>query len=111
MQLALLFGVAYINLGLAFDARYRDFPSLFVLLPVAMSLASYSGAKIKLDAEAVLLCVWLVLSSPIIVVNEGLSNGSALWWCALCASLGVSLLSGSGAFAKQLKNGAAAHQE
>jgi glucan 1,3-beta-glucosidase len=111
VQLALLFGVAYINLGLAFDARYRDFPSLFVLLPVAMLLPSYSSIKTRLGAEAVLLCVWLVLSSLIIVINEGISNGSARWWCALCALLGGSLLSGSGVFAKQLKDGATAHQE
>lgn len=89
-------GLGYINLGLVFDARYRDFPALFLLLPATLVLLTVLRTRsITLSAEATLLCAWLSLSALIIAINEGLSNGSALYWCALCALLGGGLLFGA----------------
>lgn len=89
--LALLLSVAYINLGLVFDARYRDFPSMFLLMPVAMLLTSIDSSRIAASSEGLLLCIWLITSAIVIAIVEGLNNGSALLWCALCGLLGLRL--------------------
>jgi len=89
LLVVLLISVAYINLGLVFDARYRDFPSTFLLLPaVLLLLEGTRQARVVMSAEGLLLSTWLLLSSLIIVALEYLSNGNALFWCALCVSLG-----------------------
>jgi exo-beta-1,3-glucanase (GH17 family) len=86
-----LFGAAYLNLGLVFEARYRDFPSMFLLLPTVLLLLKRRQAS-ALRAEVTLLSAWLLLSSCIIAINEGISNGSALWWCGVVGLLGATQL-------------------
>ncbi len=93
LLLVLLVSLAYINLGLVFNARYRDFPSEFLLMPVALLLVKGSApADIAQRSEGLLFCVWLVVSSLSIAIVEGSSNGSALLWCALCGLIGSRLL-------------------
>jgi len=93
LLIMLLISVAYINLGLVFDARYRDFPSVFVLLPVTLVLLNGTQqARIVVTGEGLLLGSWLVISSLIISALERISNGSALLWCALSALLGGRVL-------------------
>jgi exo-beta-1,3-glucanase (GH17 family) len=90
---ALLLSLAYINLGLVFDARYRDFPSVFLLLPaVLLVLKGAQGAAIVRSGEGLLLSIWLLASSLAIASIEHINNGSALCWCALTALLGLRLL-------------------
>ena len=90
---ALLISLAYINLGLVFDARYRDFPSVFLLSPaVLLVLKGTQGAVIVRSGEGLLLSIWLLASSLAIASIEHLNNGSALGWCALTALLGLRLL-------------------
>lgn len=89
----LLISLAYINLGLVFDARYRDFPSVFLLLPaMQLVLKGTQGATIVHSGEGLLLSIWLLVSSLAIASIEHLNNGSALCWCALTALLGLRLL-------------------
>ncbi|MGE0115615.1 MAG: glycoside hydrolase family 17 [Steroidobacteraceae bacterium] len=109
---ALLFCVAYINLGLAFSGRYRDFPSMFLLLPTAMlALNGLRRSQQGLSGETVLLSTWLLVSAALIAVNEGGSNGSALLWCGLSALLGGSLLiARSGLLTRQLSVRQVTHQ-
>ncbi|MGC3981062.1 MAG: hypothetical protein QM808_07390 [Steroidobacteraceae bacterium] len=94
LLLALIFGASYINLGLIFDARYRDFPSLFILLPTIALLLRRYCARMPPNGgiESTLLCSWLLLSAPIIVLNEGFNNLNACLWSALCLLLSGSLL-------------------
>ncbi len=95
----LLFGVAYINLGLVFDARYRDFPSMFLLLPTITLLI----AKINFSARDNLLislssiyklmfACWMLISIIAIVYIEHFSNFNAIWWCICCALLAWAVL-------------------
>ncbi len=92
LVLTLLVCVAYINLGLVFDARYRDFPSAFLLLPTAMLLLNSSARPyLARSNEALLLVTWLILSSVAIAVIEDISNGSALLWCAISGLFGLVL--------------------
>jgi exo-beta-1,3-glucanase (GH17 family) len=93
LLLILLGSVAYINLGLVFDARYRDFPSGFLLMPVALLLVKgYAPTTLAQRSEALLLAVWLIMSSLTIGVLEGISNGTALLWCVLGGLTGLRLL-------------------
>lgn len=93
LLLALLLCLAYINLGLLFDARYRDFPSIFLLLPATLLLVQRTAQPpIVSSGGGLLLCLWLVIASVAIAIVEGISNGSALLWCALCGLLGLRLI-------------------
>ena len=93
LLLLLLISMTYINLGLVFDARYRDFPTAFVLLPIALlALKGTQPARLVNSSEGLLLSTWLVLSAPVIVALEFLSNGSALLWCLLSGLLGWRIL-------------------
>lgn len=93
LLLLLLISVAYINLGLVFDARYRDFPTAFLLLPaVLIALNGTHSARFAHRSEGLLLSSWLVLSSLVIVCLEGFINGSAWLWCATTALLGWRVL-------------------
>jgi glucan 1,3-beta-glucosidase len=93
LLLLLLISMSYINLGLVFNARYRDFPSAFVLLPIALlALKGTQPARLISSSEGLLLGAWLLLSAPIIVALEFLSNGSALLWCFLSGLLGWRML-------------------
>lgn len=90
MLFPFLLCVGYINLGLVFNARYRDFPSLFLLLPAVMLWLQ--AGNFRVGAEAVLLCVWLIVSALISMGIEGPHNGDAWVWCALCVLLGGRVL-------------------
>jgi exo-beta-1,3-glucanase (GH17 family) len=95
LQFALLLGLAYINLGLVFDARYRDFPSVFLLLPViAFTLRRfvYGQTAHRLSAEQMLFSSWTLLSAIAIAVIEGRQNLSALLWSGLCVLFAVANL-------------------
>ncbi len=88
-----LISLSYINLGLVFDARYRDFPTAFVLLPIVLLLpGSLNAARLTSSGEGVLLGSWLLLSAVTIGWIEGISNHSALCWCALSALLGLRVM-------------------
>jgi glucan 1,3-beta-glucosidase len=93
LLILLLISVAYINLGLVFDARYRDFPSAFMLLPVMLVLLNGAQPeRIVVTGEGLLLGSWLLISALVIAYLERISNGSALLWCALSALLGGRVL-------------------
>lgn len=95
LQLALLLGVAYINIGLVFDARYRDFPSQFLALPAVLLFISRwcYGQLIGINSrEQALFACWLLVSAVLIAIIEGPQNLSALLWCGLCVLLGLATL-------------------
>ncbi len=93
LLLVLLGSLAYINLGLVFDARYRDFPSVFVVPTVALLLMKgFAPTNLARRSDGLLMAVWLVLSSLAIVLLEGISNASALWWSLLSGLVGMRLL-------------------
>src|SRR5205809_5438020 len=87
----MLFGFAYVNLGLVFDARYRDFPTMFLLLPMVTMLISklnYSSREsISSNLHSLYtmtFCFWMLLSASIIAWSEKLSNHQAIGWCICC---------------------------
>lgn len=80
--------LAYINLGLVFEGRYRDFPSMFVLLPIVLLLFTPAQALERWRSVAWLLASWLVLSGVLLPWIEKLSNQRALIWSALCLLTG-----------------------
>lgn len=95
LQLALLLGAAYINVGLVFDARYRDFPSEFLALPAVMLAIGrlvYGQLIGNTSREQALFASWLLLSVAAIAINEGWRNVSALLWCGLCLLLAIATL-------------------
>ncbi len=94
-----LFGLAYINLGLVFDARYRDFPTMFLLLPVItlvigkINFAAPENLVINVHpAYRVLFAAWMIISVTGIVWIEGFRNFSAIGWCICCLLLAWALL-------------------
>ena len=99
MEVIVLFGLSYINLGLVFDARYRDFPTMFLVLPVVALLISKInftagnaiGSRIH-PVYALLFSFWMLISSIIIACIERLTNYQAIGWCICCLLLAWSLL-------------------
>ena len=90
--LALLMCTAYVDLGLVFNARYRDFPSIFMLLPVTLLLLNSSKRPyLTRSGETLLLGTWVILSSICIAIAEGIGNGSALRWCVINGLFGLLL--------------------
>jgi glucan 1,3-beta-glucosidase len=88
-QLISVVGATVVSLGLAFDARYRDFPSLAFAVPaIAHALLWLSGRdRIMSDdgsdrREEAVLALILVASSLAVPVIEGPQNVSALIWTA-----------------------------
>lgn len=95
LQWILLFAVAYINIGLTFEARYRDFPNAFLLLPaVLLAVRRWACAQFvgRVSQEQALFATWLLVSAAFIAINEGPRNVSALLWCGLCVLLGGATL-------------------
>jgi hypothetical protein len=82
LQLGWLFGLAWYDLLLVFDGRYRDFPlGLFALPCVAYALAGWLGTQTdRPPVEHRLLALAIPLLSVLIVVQEvGLSVTAWLW--------------------------------
>jgi exo-beta-1,3-glucanase (GH17 family) len=92
LWLLLLIALAYINLGLVFDARYRDFPTVFVLLPAVLLLCGEARMSARLQGAYALLSAWLCLAPLIIVAMETLANRSALLWSGACLASGLRLV-------------------
>ena len=93
LLMLMLVSLAYINLGLTFNARYRDFPSVFLMLPTALLLVrGFAPTNLARRSDGVLMGVWLVIAAVAIAILEGGSNESALLWCGLCGLLGLRLL-------------------
>lgn len=87
LQLVSVIGAGVVSLGLAFDARYRDFPSLAFAVPaLAHLLLSATGRdRLVIDSdrrEEALLSLILLASSLAVPVIEGPQNIRALIWTA-----------------------------
>ncbi|MDY0882198.1 hypothetical protein ACFPL7_21655 [Dongia soli] len=90
LQLAAIVGAATASLGLAFDARYRDFPILAFAIPMAahLILMALRHGRGTIDVyrsdrrEEGLLSLILVTASLAIPVIEGPQNWQALIWTA-----------------------------
>lgn len=88
-----LFALAWLDLLLVFDGRYRDFPlGLFALPCVAYALAGWWGEKARPSPEARLLACACVMSAVIVVVQEAGLNVTAWLWLGLNLALAVPVL-------------------
>jgi glucan 1,3-beta-glucosidase len=82
-------------LGLVFDPRYRDFPfapltgALAPLLLVSVMSKPAAGAR---PAAEIAAAAVLGASAVYIVLNEGVTNWQAVWFCATLAMLAIILL-------------------
>ena len=94
LQFAWLFAAAVVCLLLVFDPRYRGFQNaLFMPAGFGFALLSLTGDT-QLCSESVqsrILATWLGVAAVLIVVIEGVANGQALLWAALCAGFCVSV--------------------
>ena len=88
LWLIFLVMLAYINLGLTFESRYRDFPSIFLALPLVTVLFARIEVSPHWQGVAQLLVGWLCLSALLIPLLEKLTNHSALIWSGLCLLTG-----------------------
>ncbi|MCG3202901.1 MAG: hypothetical protein NFCOHLIN_02787 [Gammaproteobacteria bacterium] len=95
LRLALLFGVAYVSLGLALDGRFRDFPVATILLPVTALCLQYWATLTPVDApgieEATLAAIALA-AAGLVMVLEGPRNGTAWLWCLSSTALALTVL-------------------
>jgi glucan 1,3-beta-glucosidase len=95
LRFAVLFGAAFVALGLAFDPRYRGFPVAAFAAPAAgyALLWWLSGpaarAAVSRREERVLAAV-LACCAPVIVWRETPANVDALAWAGLCLLLAAS---------------------
>jgi glucan 1,3-beta-glucosidase len=96
LQLASVIGAAVVSLGLAFDARYRDFPILAFAIPAAAHLVLWLSGRDRPvpmpsgeHREEALLALILIGASLAIPVIEGPQNIRALAWCAEGVLLGL----------------------
>jgi glucan 1,3-beta-glucosidase len=87
LQLLSVLGATVVSLGLAFDARYRDFPSLAFAIPaLAHALLMLTRRDRAIDMrrgdrrEETILSLILVAASLAIPVIEGPQNIRALIW-------------------------------
>jgi exo-beta-1,3-glucanase (GH17 family) len=81
-----LFAAAVWCLLLMYDARYRDFPS-WLLGPLIVGFALMAGSStsaLRSGIDERFMAVVIAASSIVILVNEQLSNTSAVIWVALC---------------------------
>ncbi|HET9042734.1 MAG TPA: hypothetical protein VFN70_06275 [Burkholderiales bacterium] len=88
LRFAVLFGAAFVALGVAVDPRYRDFPLAAFAAPTAgfALLAWLTGAAARaasVGREERVLAAVLALCAPVIVWRETLANVDALAWAAL----------------------------
>jgi exo-beta-1,3-glucanase (GH17 family) len=98
LRLLLVFGIAYLCLGLALDPRYRDFPLELTVLPATL-LALHTvfarggvsgGAGIGIEER--MLAATIVACAVASAVIEGPRNLPALAWNGSCLVLGLALL-------------------
>ena len=87
--LAAGFAGAVLMLGLLFDARYRSFPSVALLLPAVFYLLQ---PVLLSRREAVLLAVLIGLGIPLQLYQEGLNNLQAIGWALVSLLLSAALL-------------------
>jgi glucan 1,3-beta-glucosidase len=92
LRFVVLFGAAFLALGLAVDPRYRDFPLAAFAAPAAgfAALAWLSAPRERaasVDREERVLAAVLVACAPVIVWRETLANVDALTWVGLCLLL------------------------
>jgi glucan 1,3-beta-glucosidase len=92
LRFAVLFGAAFVALGLAFDPRYRDFPLAAFASPAAgyallAWLSEPAARAASLGREERVLAAVLAACAPVIVWRETLANVDALAWTALCLLL------------------------
>jgi glucan 1,3-beta-glucosidase len=87
LQLISVLGATVVSLGLAFDARYRDFPSLAFAVPaLAHALLMLTGRDRAIDMrrgdrrEEAMISLILIAASLAIPVIEGPHNLRALIW-------------------------------
>lgn len=95
LRLGLLFGIAYVSLGLALDGRFRDFPVATVLLPVTALCLQYWAMPIRIDSpgiEEAMLAAITLAAAGLIMVLEGPRNGAAWLWCVTSAALALTVL-------------------
>jgi glucan 1,3-beta-glucosidase len=95
LRFALLFGAAFVALGLAFDPRYRDFPLAAFAAPAvgfaALAwLSGPAGRAMSAGREERVLAAVLAACVPVIVWRETTANLDALAWVALCLLLAAS---------------------
>jgi glucan 1,3-beta-glucosidase len=95
LRFALLFGAAFVALGLAFDPRYRDFPLAAFAAPTAgFAALAWLGEPAARTASASreerVLAIVLAACAPVIVWRETPANVDALAWVALCLLLAAS---------------------
>lgn len=88
LQLMSTLGASVVSLGLAFDARYRDFPSLAFAVPALAHLLLLVTGRDRLVTdsdrrEEALLSLILVAASLAVPAIEGLQNARALIWTAM----------------------------
>lgn len=82
---------AIVMLGLAFDPRYRYFPSAPFLAPALAALA-WSPVTGPWRERNRVLALLLLLCLPVVLWLETPRNGQALGWCAVAATLALGLL-------------------
>jgi len=86
LRLGAVFAIAVVTLGLAFDARYRDFPVALHALTAGGFLALHllGGGERHAEREAEpWLALILFAGAAAVLATEGLRNGFALGWVAI----------------------------
>lgn len=97
LRLGLLFGLAYVSLGLATDGRYRDFPVALAVLPMlTLAIAPRTDTVLndrgRTEIEERLLAAIIVLASVITLIKEGPLNLQSWLWCGLSLLFALSVL-------------------
>ncbi len=92
LRFVVLFGAAFLALGLAVDPRYRAFPLAAFAAPAAgfAALAWLSERRERaasVGREERVLAAVLAACAPVIVWRETVANLDALGWAALCLLL------------------------
>ena len=92
LRFALLFGAAIVQLALAFDPRYRDFPlALFTPPAVGFALLAWTAGTWA-DVEERTLAAVMAALVPVVLIRETLANLDALAWSAVTLALAASVL-------------------
>jgi hypothetical protein len=86
--LAAGFATAVMAVQLAFDGRYRGFPSAALLLPALIYCCWPAPVPLR---QTLLLMVLIGLCLPAQLYQETLSNAQALGWAAVCALILLAL--------------------
>jgi exo-beta-1,3-glucanase (GH17 family) len=94
LRLVLVFGIAYLCLGLALDPRYRDFPIELTALPALLLALQtvFAGSANRIGIEERMLAAIIVACAVASAVIEGPRNLPALAWNGSCSLLGLALL-------------------